>query len=167
MRTGSDVTEEILEVLKNKLGSSLEEYLFPPPVFSTMQGCFIGLDLNEGVLVTEFPVLECYLNPYHTLQGGIIAAAIDNTLGPLSVLVAPPNVTRHLELTYSHPVDLQTGRILVTGKFRRQDGKRLFFTADVRDPPGRRLARAKAVHYIVAQGGGEVVPGPTPSEEFS
>jgi len=34
------------------------------------------------------------------MQGGMIAAAVDNTIGPLSFLVAAPNVTRRLEMKY-------------------------------------------------------------------
>lgn len=142
-------SDQILKILRERLGDSLEEYLFPPPVFTTMGGRFLSLDLEEGILRTEFPVLEEYLNPYHTLQGGILAAAVDNTLGPLSVLVAPPNVTRRLEMTYSLPVTRDMGRILVSGNFIKRDGKRLHFTAEVRSPAGQRLARARAVHYIL------------------
>lgn len=149
MENGLTITEQILTRLEEKLGRDAGSYLFPPPVFTSLQGKFLELDLDQGVLVAEFPVLEAYLNPYHTLQGGIIAAAVDNTLGPLSVLVAPPNVTRDLTLTYSAPVTMETGKIQVTGQFLRVEGRRLFFQADVRDRAGRRLARAKAMHYIV------------------
>ena len=68
--------------------------MIPPPVFTSMQGEFVDFDLEEGILVTRFPVRQDYLNPYGAMQGGMVAAAVDNTLGPLSMLVAPPNVTR-------------------------------------------------------------------------
>jgi acyl-coenzyme A thioesterase PaaI-like protein len=143
--------ERIMEILRERLGDNLEGYLFPPPVFQAMEGKFISLDLDLGTLTTEFPVLERFLNPYQTLQGGILAAAVDNTVGPLSVLVAPPNVTRRLEMTYSLPATRETGRILVNAKFNERDGRRLYFTAEVRDPAGQRLARARAVHYLLEQ----------------
>jgi len=36
----------------------------------------------------------------------MVAAAADNTLGPLSVLVAPPNLTRRMEITYARPAGI-------------------------------------------------------------
>ncbi len=141
----------IMATLKQKLGDRLDTYRFPPPVFATMGGQFVALDLDAGTLTAQFPVRERDLNPYGTMQGGMIAAAVDNTLGPLSVLVAAPNVTRRLEMTYSRPVTLDIGHIRVTARLVERQGRRLFFRADVRDPEGRRLARAQAVHWIMDQ----------------
>jgi acyl-coenzyme A thioesterase PaaI-like protein len=114
-----------------------------------MDGKFLALDLDAGVLTTQFPVRESYLNPYGTMQGGMIAAAVDNTLGPLSMLVAPPNVTRRLEITYSRPVTLDMGVILVQGELLERKKRWLYFRADVHNRAGLRLARAKATHWII------------------
>lgn len=59
--------------------------------------------MDDRTLTPRFPILEKHLNPYHTLQGGFLASTLDNTFEPLSMLVALPNVTRHLEVTYSEP----------------------------------------------------------------
>ena len=114
-----------------------------------MQGEFVAYDSDVGTLKVRFPILESYLNPYGMMQGGMVAAAVDNTLGPLSMLVAPPNVTRRLELTYSRPVRPDVGHIVVTARLVSHDGQRLHFRAEVTDPDGCRLARAKAVHWVV------------------
>ena len=94
-------------------------------------------------------MLEKYLNPYGAMQGGMVAAAIDDTLGPLSMLVAPPNLTRRLEIKYSRPVTADLGHIMVTGKLAEREGRYLTFRAEVRDQQGTLLARAKAVHYVI------------------
>lgn len=138
-----------MAILESKFRDRIDQFAFPPPVFMAMQGEFIQLDLEAGLLTTRFPVLPSYLNPYGTMQGGMIAAAVDNTLGPLSVLVAPPNVTRHLELKYSLPITTKTDHIFITAKFLDRDNRRLFFEAVVRDKTGLRLARAKADHWII------------------
>jgi acyl-coenzyme A thioesterase PaaI-like protein len=142
----------VMDVLRDKLGDRVHEYAFPPPVFAAMEGEFLALDLDAGFLTARFPVLEGHLNPYGIMQGGMVAAAVDNTLGPLSVLVAPPNVTRRLEMTYSRAVTLDVGYIVVTARFLERKGRRLFFRADVRSREGLRLARSKAVHWIVDGG---------------
>jgi len=143
--------EAIMDVLRGKLGDRMDQYAFPPPVFEAMQGEFLELNLEAGELTARFPVLESYLNPYGTMQGGMLAAAVDNTLGPLSVLVAPPNVTRHLELTYSRPATPDMEHIVVRAQFLERRERRLFFRAEVHSPAGLRLARAKAVHWIIDQ----------------
>jgi len=49
-----------------------------------MKGEVIDYDMEHETLTNRFPVLAEHLNPYGNIQGGIIAAAIDNTIGPLS-----------------------------------------------------------------------------------
>jgi acyl-coenzyme A thioesterase PaaI-like protein len=138
-----------MNILRDKLGARVNEYAFPPPVFAAMAGEFVELDLAGGSLTARFPVLEKYGNPYGTMQGGMIAAAIDNTLGPLSVLVAPPNVTRRLAVTYSRPITVDMGHIVVEARFLERKDRMLYFKAQVRNREGARLVRAKAVHWIV------------------
>jgi acyl-coenzyme A thioesterase PaaI-like protein len=149
------LTAQVTETLRSKFGDRVHEYAFPPPVFAAMQGEFLEIDLDSGTLTVQFPVLESYLNPYGTMQGGMIAAAVDNTLGPLSVLVAPPNVTRRLEMVYSGPVTPDLEQIVVTSRLLERKDRWLFFRADVYNADGRRLARAKAVHWIIDQRGSD------------
>lgn len=144
------IFQQFEAVLQKRLGESYDDYAFPPPVFQEMEGEFLDLDLEGGTLTARFPVLEKFFNPYHTLQGGMVAAAADNTLGPLSVLVAPPNLTRRMEITYARPVTADLGFITVTSRFRKRDDPLLYFRADLYDPEGRRLARVKATHWIMA-----------------
>jgi len=149
MTSSSTLLDQIMVVLKKRLGNRLDEYAFPPPVFLAMQGEFSTYDPENHTLIVRFPVLENWLNPYGIMQGGMVAAAIDNTIGPLSVLVAPPNVTRHMELKYSRAVSLEAGFITVKAELIERDGRWLTFKAEVRDPQSQRLVRAKAVHWIL------------------
>jgi acyl-coenzyme A thioesterase PaaI-like protein len=120
---------ELIGVLRERLGERLDDYLFPPPIFVEMRGEFINLDLEGGSLTARFPNLETYRNPYGSMQGGMVAAAVDNTLGPLSVAVAPVNVTRTLEMKYSQPVDPGMAYILVEARLVKREGRKLFFEA--------------------------------------
>jgi len=79
----------IIDLVKNRLGDRFDDYLIPPPVFVSMQGEFMEFELDSGTLITRFPVLDKYLNPYGYMQGGMVAAAVDNTLGPLSMVALP------------------------------------------------------------------------------
>ena len=149
MKDHGELPASIVDTIHARLGERQDEFLIPPPVFTTMQGEFLTFDAQNGVLATRFPVLEQYLNPYGTMQGGIVAAAVDNTLGPLSMLVAPPNVTRRLQMKYSRPITPDLEYITVKGKLLERKGRRLTFSAEVRDREGVLLARARALHWIV------------------
>lgn len=142
------ITAELRKMLH---GVDDKRLLMPPPVFKAMQGEFIGFDQEKNILRARFPVLTEQLNPYGSMQGGIIAAAIDNTLGPLSMLVAPPNFTRRLEIKYRQSVTFELGHITVEGKFIEQKKRQLFFRASVMNDDGNELANAKATHWIVDQ----------------
>jgi uncharacterized protein (TIGR00369 family) len=139
----------LIEIIQKRLGDWADAYRIPPPVFIAMQGELLAFNSERGVLRARFPVLEKHLNPYGAMQGGMVAAAIDNTFGPLSMLVAPPNVTRRLELKYSRPVTPDLEHITVEGRLLERNGQRLKFSAEVRDQEGVLLARARAVHWII------------------
>jgi len=149
----------IMEAIQERLGDRVEDYLIPPPVFINMRGEFLTFDAQARVLETRFPVLGEYLNPYGAMQGGMVAAAVDNTLGPLSMLVAPPNVTRRLQMKYSRQVTPDLEYITVKGKLLERKGRWLTLSAEVRDTEGMLLARAQASHWIVDAPDGAEVPG--------
>ena len=139
----------LLEMVRQRLGDNMDEYFIPPPVFEAMEGEFLAFDKDSGTLTTRFPVLDKHLNPYGTMQGGMVAAAVDNTLGPLSMLIARPNVTRRLHMKYNRPVTPDLEQIVVLGRLTARKGRRLFFSAEVRDQNGLLLARARADHWIL------------------
>jgi len=146
-------SQETLDKLRHHLheihGDRIDEYLIPPPAFQSMQGILLEVDTAQDTLTTQFPILEEHLNPYRTLQGGYLAAMFDNTIGPLSMLVAPLNVTRRLRITFSKPVDPSLSELTIHAVFLSRDDQRLRFRAEARDPHGKRVARAQATHWII------------------
>jgi acyl-coenzyme A thioesterase PaaI-like protein len=155
MSTPEQIQAELLEVLRARFGERFHKYLFPPPVFTAMQGEFVELDISRSTLTVRFPILQSYLNPYGAVQGGMITAAVDNTLGPLSIAIAPPNVTRRLEMKYSVPVMPEIGHILVRAVLKDRRDPWLTFEARVSSPDGQKLAFCKAVHYIFENTAGQ------------
>lgn len=147
--SAQDVLDKLRHHLHKMHGERIEEYLIPPPAFQSMQGTLLDVDVEQGTLTTRFPILEEQLNPYRTLQGGYLAAMFDNTIGPLSMLVAPPNVTRRLQITYSKPAEPSVSKLTIQAVFQSREAQRLQFRAEARDPRGRRLARAQATHWIL------------------
>jgi len=150
MSTSSGLLNQIMEALKKQFGDRLDQYAFPPPVFSAMQGEFLNFEPENNSLSARFPILENWLNPYGIMQGGMIAAAIDNTIGPLSALIAPANVTRRMEVKYSRSITTAIGSIIVVAQLLERKDRWLTFSAEVYDPQGQRLAKAKSKHWILA-----------------
>ncbi|PLY16845.1 MAG: PaaI family thioesterase [Sedimenticola sp.] len=140
---------ELCAILEEQLGNRLDDINFPPPVFDTLRGEMVEIDLDKKVLVNRFPVLSEYLNPYGTLQGGIIAAVIDNTIGPLSMLVAPPSYTRHLELKYTKAISPEIGFVYVKAKFMGSKKRLLYFQASVESQQGDKFATANSTHWVI------------------
>lgn len=147
--TSADITDRYLAALKANLGGNLGNLNYPPPVFVAMKGEMLDFDLGRGTLANRFPVLKEFLNPYGSLQGGIISTLLDDTIGPLSLLVAPANFTRSLEVKFRKTVTPDLGFVTVTARFTGRDGRQLFFEAEMKSDDGIIRAQAKAVHWIV------------------
>lgn len=92
------ILHELLQLSPSNSGMEL-----PPKVFIDMQGEFIEFKKGEK-LVAKFPNLERYQNPFGFMQGGMIIAAVDNTVSPLSYVSAGPNITTEIKTTYKRPI---------------------------------------------------------------
>ncbi len=144
------IPPKLFPLVEQKLNEFGDKIVFPPPVFDMMKGEIIAWDFEKGFFKNKFPVLNEFLNPYGNMQGGIISAAIDNTIGPLSMLVAPPNFTRHMQVKYGKVISPDFDYIYVTAQFIERKNRQLFFQAGVENSDGEKLASAKAIHWIIS-----------------
>ena len=151
MNKPNNSQEVLIGLLKDKLSDTSGDLLIPPPVFEAMGGEVLALDMVEKELKIKFPVKYEYLNPFGNMQGGMIAAVIDNTLGPLSMAAGPLNYTRHFEVKYIKTIPHETECIFVIGKLIEKKRRQLFFTASVTDEAGVVFAQAKSIHWIVSK----------------
>ncbi len=100
----SGLSEKIPEFMRN----------FPVPAprcASFIKGEFV--DYKPGKSLTmAFPVLEEYLNPAQSMQGGIIAAAFDNVFGPFSVLEGKTSATTTIDINTTFYRPIMAGDVL-------------------------------------------------------
>ena len=96
----------------SRQASSLQ---IPPCLPDRYAGRTAGIRRNASLTV-RFPVLPRYANPLGHMQGGYIVAALDNTLGPFSYLIAPPSVTSSLNTQYLRPVTRETSFIVCVAR---------------------------------------------------
>lgn len=141
---------ELLNFLEEQKEIDFNRLEIPPPVFVAMRGEMVSVDLKNNLFLCRFPVLKEQLNPYGAMQGGIISAAIDNTIGPLSMTVAPPSVTRKLDIKYLNAIDSNVDFIYVTAKYIRQKKRFLYFEATVQNSDESiKYASAHSTHWVV------------------
>ena len=120
----------------------------PPRAFVAMGGEM--QDYTPGVCLTvRFPVKPEYRNPFGFMQGGFILAAVDNTIGPLSMLVAEPSVTTHLNSTFIRPVGPEESHITIVARLVEKTRKVLHMEAEVNNGNGKCCVRCVATFAIV------------------
>ncbi len=95
-----------------------------------MEGQFIEFVENEK-LVARFPNFQRYRNPFGYMQGGIIAAAIDNTASTLGYIVGQPSITESIAVTYKRPVRKSDKYIKVTATVLDKTKKGIKLKAEV------------------------------------
>ena len=142
--TPTVLTDELLAQMRANAsdpdGATLE---LPPKVFVDMGGAFVAFEEGRA-LTARFPNLPRHQNPMGFMQGGIIAAVIDNTIGPLSFLVAPPSVTAQLNITYIRPVTPEDAYVEVEGRVVERTRTQILLAARVSNPAGKLVAIAQA-----------------------
>ena len=124
----------------------------PPKIFVDMQAEVVDYEPKQSLTV-RFPVLERYQNPLRMMQGGMIVAAIDNTVGPLSYLVAPPSVTTQLNTSFIRPVTAQDAYITVEAHVLEVTRRQLLFSAHVSNAQNKTVAIAQITAQIVEGAG--------------
>ncbi len=143
--------EYFIKLAREHYPEGFNSVTVPPPVFTAMGAEFLNIDTENATMTVKFPVPENTLNPFGSMQGGMIAAAVDNTVGPLSMITGPVNFTRDMTLKYKKPVKGDFDFITVKAKFTEKKGRRLFFSAEVFSPLGELLVSAKLMNWIIGE----------------
>lgn len=140
-----DNLREELRQLSELIGPGV---VFPPPCFTTMKAEF-GEYESRASLTVRFPVEATLLNPVGVMQGGFIAAAIDNVMGPLSYLaMRSPAATLNLDTQFVRGA--VTGDTLtVTARVVSRTPRSLVMTAEARNQKGKLVAMATANAVVI------------------
>jgi uncharacterized protein (TIGR00369 family) len=133
-----DIMQRVLELMPSDTGMDL-----PPRVFIDMEGEFI--DLVEGISLTaRFPNKDRYMNPMGFMQGGIITAAIDNTVSPLSFMLGSPNVTQTISTTFKRPIKKTDRFVIVKASMIEKTETHIVMQAEVKSDSGKLMANGVA-----------------------
>jgi uncharacterized protein (TIGR00369 family) len=129
--------------LKALQGSASNDLPMPPPCFVTMKGTFLRYE-PRTLLTASFPVTKEMLNPVGTMQGGFLAAAFDNVLGPLSYLAArTPCVTIDLNTQFLRGIE--AGETLtITARVVSRSPQTIFMTGEAFNGKGKLVGTASS-----------------------
>lgn len=139
----NEILSQLLKMAPSNTGMEL-----PPKVFIDMEGEFIEFVEGEK-LVARFPNKERYMNPFGFMQGGIIVAAMDNTISPLSYVVAPPSITKEIITTYKRPIKESDSFIEVIGTVLEKSEKQIKLKAEVMNEKGKLAATGIATCVFI------------------
>lgn len=120
--------------------------VLPPPVLELLGGRYTSLKMTDGETVSlslEIPFRKEFTNPAGFYQGGMLAAALDEALGPLCVLASRklcPSLD--LQLTFLRSFREKDGKLLIKGELLQRSTQFLFLRAEGRNPQGEIVVTA-------------------------
>jgi uncharacterized protein (TIGR00369 family) len=121
-----------------------------PPAAVTLGFELVAIDPEAGTIEVAFDASEAFTNPMGNIQGGFLAAMLDDTLGPaLVATLAPGQFAPTLELKVSFMRPARPGRLVGKGRVAHRGGTIAFLEGTLATPSGQVLATASATARIV------------------
>ncbi|PJZ68115.1 hypothetical protein CH373_17855 [Leptospira perolatii] len=137
-KLASDLNKEWEKFKKASPGVSL---VIPPPSFKEMSGEFISY-VRKKEITCSFLAEPRFSNPMSVLQGGFLAAAFDNTYGPLCYLAAgKPTTTLELSTSYIRMIK-ENQRITITARVIARGNQHMYMEAEAIDEEGKLVAKS-------------------------
>jgi uncharacterized protein (TIGR00369 family) len=121
----------------------------PPPAAVTLGWQLCAVDPEAGTIEVDFEAGERFLNPAGVIQGGFLAAMLDDTLGPALVATLPPGqFAPTLDLHVQFLRSARPGRLHGHGEVVHRGREICFLSGTLTDPVGELLATATATAQI-------------------
>ncbi|MDT0277287.1 PaaI family thioesterase [Blastococcus goldschmidtiae] len=123
----------------------------PPPVARLLGFRLMHVDPQAMTIETGFTATKAFLNPAGHIQGGMLAAMLDDTMGPALVATLDAGQwapTTDLHVQFHRPA--LPGPIKGHGRVVRRGGSVAFLAGELLDAEGRTVATAVATASIRA-----------------
>ena len=122
-----------------------------PTAAVTLGWELVGIDPDAGTIEVAFGASDRFLNPVGVVQGGFLAAMLDDTLGPALVATLEPDQfapTTDLHVQFLAPA--RPGRLIGRGRIVRRGHGVAFLAGELVDDTGTVVAVATATAIIRA-----------------
>jgi uncharacterized protein (TIGR00369 family) len=123
-----------------------------PPAAVTLGWELVAINPEEGTIEVAFTAADAFLNPAGVVQGGFLAAMLDDTMGPALVCGLEPGdfaPTTDLHVQFLRPA--RAGRLVGRGRVVRRGRDVAFLAGELIDGEGAVVAVATATVQIRAR----------------
>ena len=119
---------------------------FPhPPTPQLFSQRVLAIDKAKGAIRLSFVATGAFLNPAGAVQGGILVAMLDDTMGPaLWVMNGEETYSATIDLSVSFLAAAKPGLLYGEGRVVQRGKTIAFLEAQLSDPAGRVVARSTA-----------------------
>lgn len=124
----------------------------PPPAARLLGWRLEHFDPDARILRCSFYAGEQFLNPAGVVQGGILAAMLDEAMGPLASFIQQKNIfTQTLEMKVSYLSPAAPGTIFGQAQFIKMGRNIGFLEGRLTSPEGEVLAIATTTTRLLPQ----------------
>jgi uncharacterized protein (TIGR00369 family) len=120
-----------------------------PPAAATLGWELVAVNPEEGTVEVAFTATDAFVNPAGVVQGGFLAAMLDDTMGPALVAGLEPGdfaPTTDLHVQFLRPA--RPGRLIGHGRVVRRGRDVAFLAGELVDEEGAIVAVATATAQI-------------------
>jgi uncharacterized protein (TIGR00369 family) len=122
-----------------------------PPAAQLLGWKLLEIDPDAGTIRVEFDGKASFLNPAGTIQGGILSAMLDDTMGPAAMaFLGGAQMAQTLELKVNFMRAGKVGSIFGEGRVAHRGRDILFLEGALRDGEGKIIATATATARVLA-----------------
>jgi len=124
----------------------------PPPSAVLLGWELISIDPDAGTIEVAFTAGDQFLNPIGVIQGGFVAAMLDDTMGPALIATLGPGQfapTADLHVQFLRPA--RPGRLTGRGRIVRRGKDIAFLAGELCDESGQVVATGTATAQIRAR----------------
>lgn len=120
-----------------------------PPCYTSMKARLTA-HKPETELTVVFPVMESFVNPAGSMQGGFITAAFDNVFGPLCYRASgtPASAMVHVNTSYHRPV-FPGDELAITARVKSKGKKIIHMEAEAYNRENKLVASAHCDYMIL------------------
>lgn len=138
--------------MKDNFFSKMQNGELPPPKIAKTLGIeFIDINTDQQSLKTSFNIGEEFTNPVGNVQGGIIAAMLDDTMGPALAAVLDANqFAPTVNLNVSFIKGAKPGKFFATGRVINKGRSMCQLSGELYDADENLIATATAIAKINA-----------------
>jgi uncharacterized protein (TIGR00369 family) len=121
-----------------------------PPAAALLGRTVLSADRERGVVELGFTATRQFRNRMGNVQGGLLAAMLDSTLGCAAVAMLPaPASVMTLSMNVSFLQPAAPGALRGHGRVRRRGRSIIFAEAELRDASGEVVATATGTLRVV------------------